>query len=94
MSGHGGGHAEHGHDSHGHGAGNKFEFKDLLFPLSLFKVVSKNGFKDFLLEMGDMLWRTGVCAVTEIKDTLGELFGAGGGGHHGHSSHGHAAHAH
>lgn len=90
MSDHGGGHAEHGHDSHGHRGGGKFEFKDLFFPMSLFGIVTKNGLKDFLLEMGDMLWNTGVCAVTEIKDTLGELFGAGGGGGHVHApAHGH-----
>lgn len=92
--GHGhGGHGEHGghggHDSHG---GGSFEFKDLNFIHSLSKVYTKNGLKDWLINCAELIWDTGVGAVTDVKDFLGELFGAGGGGgSHGHSdSHAHA----
>ena len=87
MSAHGG-HAESHTEKP---SGEKSELKDLIFPLSLMKVITKNGLKDFLINMGDLVWKTAVGAISDTADALQHVFGSSGGGH---SSGGHAAPAH
>lgn len=91
MAEHGGGHGAETHGAH-HGGFEQGEFFDLMFPISLANVYTKNGLKDLYEGLvGDMAFKSGLGAFQSAPDALGALFGAegGGGGGHGGGGGGH-----